>query len=109
MIEKFIMYSITFGCAILFYSIGIYAKRSKTPIWFWAGSKVDESEISDVKKYNEANSVMWKIYSLWYFAAGIAEIWSTMLSATFIILSAVPGIPLLIWHYLKIKKKYTLK
>ena len=72
MAGKIIMWIVAFGCAIMFYSIGAYAKRLEKPMWFWSGVEVDPSQIKDVAKYNNENSVMWKLYSLWYFASGIA-------------------------------------
>ena len=43
--------------------IGVYAWRRKKPMWFWSGTKVRESEISDVPAYNRANAIMWICYS----------------------------------------------
>ena len=65
--EKLIMLLSCFGCAILFFGIGVYARKKKEPMWFWSGSAVDASKITDVKKYNKANGIMWQLYSLWFF------------------------------------------
>ena len=43
---------IVFGCAFLFLGIGIYASKREKPMWFYSGTTVDASKISDVKAYN---------------------------------------------------------
>ena len=82
---------VVFGCAILFLSIGIYANNREKPMWFWSGTVVDASTISDVKAYNKENAKMWIFFSLWFFAAGIVHI------------------PVLVITFTKIEKKYTIK
>lgn len=106
MAGKIIMWAVCFGCAILFFSIGIYAQKMKRPIWFWSGSEVDPSQIMDVKQYNKENGTMWQVYSLWYFAAGLAEFWNTILALIFLVLSCTVGIALLIGSYNRIYEKY---
>ena len=106
MAGKIIMWVVSFGCAILFFGIGVYAKKLEKPMWFWSGSEVDSSEITDVKKYNNENGVMWQLYSLWYWAMGVAEIWSSSLSLLFLILGCTVGIVILIYSYNRIYKKY---
>ena len=39
--------------SLLFIGIGIYAWKRKKPMWFWSGSTVTESEISDIAAYNK--------------------------------------------------------
>lgn len=109
MAGKIIWYITMLGCGILFYSIGIYANKRKTPMHFWTGTRVDPSEITDVKRYNRANSVMWKLYSLWYFASAIVEIWSPLAATILVFTSCTLGILLLICHYNLIYKKYKVK
>lgn len=104
-----IWYIVSFGCAVLFYSIGVYAQKLKKPMWFWSGSEVDASQIRDVKQYNKENAVMWKLYSLWYLAAGLAKIWNSVVALILLVLSCVVGIPLLVCSYSKIEKKYMVK
>ena len=76
MAGSIIWYATIFGCAALFCGIGIYARKTEKAMWFWSGSTVDPSTITDVKAYNAENSRMWLLYSLWYWVAGIAWIWS---------------------------------
>ena len=99
-------YVTTFGCGILFYAIGIYAQKLKKPMWFWSGSEVKPSQITDIELYNRENAVMWKLYSLWFFAAGLAYIRSSGLAFVLLVSSFVIGFPLLILSYQKIYKKY---
>ena len=108
MAGKIIMLSVSFGCAILFFTIGVYAKNLKKPMWFWSGSEVDALQIADVKQYNKENGVMWQLYSLWYFAAGLAEIWNTIIALILLVLSCTVGIALLVGSYNKIYKKYRI-
>ena len=49
--------------SLLFTGIGIYAWRRRKPMWFWSGSTVKESEISDIAAYNRANGIMWLVFS----------------------------------------------
>ena len=104
-----IWFVVTFGCAITFFVIGAYAKNLKKPMWFWSGSEVDPSKITDVKAYNRENGVMWQLYSLWYFAAGAAVLLSAALALTLLILSCTVGIVILVFWYNRIYKKYMIK
>ena len=72
MIENLIWLVIVWGCAALFIGIGFYAERRKKPMWFWAGSSDKEIKVTDLKKHNKAHGIMWKKYSVWFWAAGIA-------------------------------------
>ena len=95
-----------FGCAILFYGLGIYAEKREKPMHFWAGTTVDASKISDVKAYNKENARMWKLYSLWYFASGIIYFWFPGISVALLVLSCTLGIGILIGMFNKIERKY---
>ena len=106
MAGKIIMWIVSFGCGALFFAIGSYAKKLEKPMWVWSGTEVKASEITDVKQYNKANGIMWQLYSLWYFAAGIAEIWDSMLSFILMILSCTVGLVILVVAYKKIYNKY---
>lgn len=109
MAGKIIMWIVSFGCAILFFAIGVYAHKLKKPMWFWSGSEVDPSTISDIKKYNKENGIMWQTYSLWYFASGIAEIWNSIAALAFLLLGCSLGMVILVASYNRIYKKYRIK
>ncbi len=100
---------VCFGCAVLFFSIGVYAKKLQKPMHFWSGVEVDAAKITDIAQYNRENGVMWQIYSLWYFAAGIAELYSPILAVLFLVLGCTAGIAVLVASYLRIFKKYSVK
>ena len=105
-----IIWSITvFGCAILFLGMGIYAEKREKPMWFWAGTTVDESKITDVKAYNKENGNMWKLYSLWYFASGIVYFINQVLGVIILVLSCTVGIGILVSTFTRIEKKYKVK
>lgn len=105
-----IIWSITiFGCAILFYGLGIYAQKREKPMHFWAGTTVDASKITDVKAYNKENAKMWKIYSLWYFASGIIYFWNEVISVIILVLSCTLGVGILVATFNRIEKKYKIK
>ena len=106
MVGKIICFIVAFGCAIMFYSIGVYAIRIEKPMSFWSGTEVKPSQITDIKQYNKANAIMWKLYSLWYLAAGIAEIWSALAFAILLFLSCTVGLVVLVCSYNRIFKKY---
>ena len=109
MAGKIIMWIVMFGCAFLFFAIGVYAQKLEKPMWFWSGIEVDASKITDVKRYNRENGIMWKLYSLWYFSSGIAQIWSSVASLVLLIAGCTVGIIFLVYHYNKIYKKYSVK
>jgi len=51
-------------CVLLFAGIGIWALKRKTPMHFWAGTTVNPETITDIKKYNQANAIMWFCYCI---------------------------------------------
>ena len=101
-----IWYVTILGCAALFCGIGIYAQKLEKPMWFWSGSEVKAESICDIKAYNAENARMWKWYSVWYWASGLAWYWSTTIALILLILGCSVGIVLLIRTFLKIEKKY---
>ena len=58
MVGNVIWYIVMFGCAALFFGIGIWAQKRKTPMHFWTGVEVRAEEITDIRRYNEANAVL---------------------------------------------------
>ena len=95
------------SCALSFYSIGAYAQKLNKPMGFWANFELDASKITNIEEYNRENAIMWKLYSLWFIFAAIAELLSMIFALIILISSAVVGIPLLIFSYRKILKKHT--
>lgn len=102
-----IIWSITvFGCAALFLGIGIYAQKREKPMWFYAGTTVDESKITDVKAYNKENATMWKLYSLWFWVSGALYFFNEIISVILLVLGCTLGIGVLLATFTKIEKKY---
>ena len=104
-----------FGCAVSFSAIGNWAEKSKKPVHFWSGSKVDPEKVSDIPAYNHANAVMWKLYAIPYYLAGVFGILGflgdvfSVVSVALLMAACFLGIPLLVWRYMKIEKRYIVK
>lgn len=101
-----IMCFVCFLCAAVMFAIGAYAKKLDKPMWFWSGSEVKSSQITDVKQYNRENGRMWQLYSLWFFAAGLAEFWSGVVAVTLLTCGCTVGSVILVLSYNKIYAKY---
>ena len=75
-------------------------------MWFWAGLEVKASEIADVPAYNRANGRMWIVYSLIFWAAAFAGLWSGTLAVGLIVVGCALGLPDMIGIYNRIYNKY---
>ncbi|MCQ2611937.1 MAG: hypothetical protein MJ169_09335 [Treponema sp.] len=92
-------------CAIVFLAISFYAFLSKNPINFWAGEKISASQVTDVKKYNQANGKMWIIYGICWLIAAIIGLFNIRISAIVVVVFCV-GVVILILVNKKIRKQY---
>ena len=107
-----IMLLCCWGCAGIFLGIGLCGEKRRTPMHFWAGSKIDPHSVSNISAYNRENALMWKWYSIPYWIAGICpllgrgEDWAYMVSVGALFLATVPGLPILIKNYNRIARKY---
>ena len=103
MTPGFIIWSM---CALCFLGIGIYARRSKQAVGFWANVKAPE--VSDVKQYNRAVSNLWLIGAVLFELLGIPFLYAGQNSPLFII--SILGTVLLILgmmvRYSFIESKY---
>lgn len=104
--ESLIWFIIMIPCSALFTGIGIFAWKSKKPMWFWTGSTVKEREISDIPAYNRANGIMWIAFSLVMWAATFIGLWNETAAGVLLAAGCVGGIPVLIIAYKRIYKKY---
>lgn len=100
---------VSFGCGILFFCIGSYAKNMEKPMWFWSGCEVNATQLTDAKAYNRENAAMWQRYSLWYFVGGLVNIFSSIAYILILIGSCTLGLALLVCRYNRIFKKYSEK
>lgn len=92
--------------SLLFTGIGIYAWRRKKPMWFWSGSTVTESEISDITAYNRANGIMWLAFSLLMWVSTILGNTHRKEGGILLIAACIIGVPILPIVYGRIYRKY---
>ena len=107
--ESVVWYAVVFGTAVLFFCIGAYAEKREKPMSFWSGTEVDASGITDILRYNKENGKMWKLYSLWFWAAGILGMVSMAVAFVILIFSCTIGLGLLVRSYRKIERKYRVQ
>lgn len=97
-------------CALIFIGIGIYAYKRKSPMNFWSTSTVDKCEINDISSYNRANAIMWIVYGLIFICIGIIGfIGHVDIAGYLALIVTFFGIPILIFIYSRIYKKYKAK
>lgn len=104
--DSIVMLCILIPLAAFFTGIGIFAWTRKKPMWFWSGSTVRESEITDVRAYNRANGIMWILYSLVFWIAAVLGVFKVEAAGILVGLGAVVGAVVLIVVYKQIYKKY---
>ena len=104
--ERFLFPLILIPLACLFTGIGIYAWNRKKPMWFWSGSCVKESELTDVHAYNRANGIMWICFSLIYWVAAGIGCFRLKAAGPFLGIGTAVGIVFLLVAYRMIYKKY---
>ena len=107
--EKIIWLAIMIPISLLFTGIGIYAWRRKKPMWFWSGSTVKESEISNIAAYNRANGIMWLAYSSVFWLGAILGAFDIDIAGLLLAVGCLGGIPILAIVYRKIYDKYRKK
>lgn len=102
-----ILFIVCIVMILTFAGFGLYSWRRKTPANFWAGEKIPDDAVSDVKKYNRANGLMWIIYGVLYLIPGVMALFDAA-SAGFILAAITfAGTPILIFIYVKIiRPKY---
>ncbi|MCR5188860.1 MAG: hypothetical protein K6C97_07980 [Treponema sp.] len=106
--ENILTFFITLFCALVFIALTVWCYKSKKPVNFWAGDKISANRVSDVKKYNRANGLMWLIYSFFWIAAAIVSLFNVKIAGICIGICCA-GIIVLIIIYLNISKKYIIK
>ena len=103
---KIFFAAVAWLCALLLAIIGIVAIRRREPMFFWAGSRVDSSEISDIAAYNRANGAMWLVFAVCFAVDGAVGLFSTTVGAIVMGVLCVPGIIVLVAVYNRIYRKY---
>lgn len=66
MIIAFVIWSVL---AVVFGIIGIVARKSQKPVGFWANNKAPN--VTDVRRYNRAVSMLWFVFAVSYEIVGI--------------------------------------
>ena len=92
--------------SLLFTGLGIYAWKRKKPMWFWSGSTVKESEISDLSAYNRANAIMWLAFSAILWCSTILGSLNMKAGGIILIAGCGLGVPVLPVVYGRIYSKY---
>ena len=92
--------------SLLFTGIGIYAWKRKKPMWFWSGSTVKESEISDIAAYNKANGIRWIGFSVMMWVSTVLGAINSKIGGIILITGCIIGVPILPIVYGKIYHKY---
>ena len=104
--ENIVWFLIMVPCSAVFTIIGIYAWNRKKPMWFWAHTTVEETEIKDIPAYNRANGRMWIVYSLPFWLSTFLGAGKEKIVLLLIVGNCVIGLPVLILVYQRIYEKY---
>ena len=104
--EKIIWLIINVPCSLMFTGLGIYALKSKKPMWFYAGTTVSEDEISDVRAYNRENGIMWIAFSLPLWLSTFLGFWDVAAAGITLGVACTLGLLFLVLNYKRIYKKY---
>ena len=92
--------------SLLFTGLGVYAWKRREPMWFWSGSTVKESEISDTAAYNRANGIMWIGFSLILWLSTVLGALNMKAGGILLIVGCMAALPVLPAVYGKIYQKY---
>ena len=92
--------------SLLLTGIGIYAWHRKEPMWFWSGSTVKESEISDIAAYNRANGLMWLAFSSVMWICTVIGALNMKAGGILLFVACALCVPILPVVYGKIYRKY---
>lgn len=82
---------------------------SKSPVNFWAGDEIKTEEISDIRKYNNINGIMWTAFTVPQLAAAIIMPFNSFAATILSTVDIVIGLPVLILVYKAVEKKYRKK
>ena len=92
--------------SLLFTGLGIFAWTRKKPMWFWSGSEVKESEITDTAAYNRANACMWLAFSGVLWISTVLGALNMKAGGILLIAGCAAAVPVLPLVYGKIYRKY---
>ena len=106
MMKNIVWLIIMIPVSLLFTGLGIFAWKSKKPMWFWAGSTVKESEISDTAAYNRSNGILWLAFSLVMWISTVLGAVNMEAGGFFLVAGCAVSIPALPVIYGRIYRKY---
>ena len=105
--EGLILFIVCIVMILTFAGFGLYSWRRRTPANFWSGEKIPSDAVSDVKKYNRANGLMWIIYGVLYLIPAIMSLCNVASAGIALAVLTFGGLPILIFIYVKIiRPKY---
>lgn len=96
-------------CGAIFLGMGVYARKSKTPMNFWSGVSVPSESISDIPAYNRAMAKLWGGYSAVWFISGLVGWWQPVAATVLMCVLGGGGAVALVLAYKRIEKKYRVK
>jgi len=67
--ESFIVTVCILAIFLIMSVFSFWILKRKEPMHFYTGSKVDSNTITDIKKYNRANAIMWFLFGAMYLLA----------------------------------------
>lgn len=97
---------INWVCAAVFSLIGFSCFKSKRPVGFYSGTTIRKEQVTDVRKYNFANGVLWSTYSVIFWLAGFCAFFDAGIGMIFTIVGCTVGIIFLILGYGWIKRRF---
>ncbi len=104
--ENIFFVVISFLCGVIFVAIGVSCFKRTKPAGFWSGVEVKKEQVTDVKKYNIANGIMWCTFSIFFWISGIAAIYDSIVAVIIMVIACTGGIVGLIMGYGLIKRKF---
>ena len=97
---------INFVCAAIFSLLAYSCFISRRPVSFWSGDKITKDQVTDVRKFNMANAVLWAIYSLFYWIACVCGFVNSKVSIIITIVGLTVGFVGLLIGYNIIKRRF---
>lgn len=104
--ENILLAFILCFCAAVFAAIGCWAAVRRDPMHFWAGTRVPPEALRDIPRYNRACARLWWGYGTVWALTGICALFSAGAAGILTLLVTIGGLPVLIFRYGRIYKKY---
>ena len=94
---------------VTFGGVTLWCFFSKDPVNFWAGDEIKPEEISDIRKYNNINGIMWAVFTVPQLAAAVIMPFNSTLAGMLLTVCGVGGIIPAMFVYKAVEKKYRKK